>query len=51
MSCFASEKQLNYLLALCNTKVVMKVLEVIADVDEKGVLDIRDLVHLKKALA
>ena len=30
MSCFASEKQLNYLLALCNTKVVMKVLEVIA---------------------
>ena len=30
MSCFASEKQLNYLLALCNTKVVMKILEVIA---------------------
>ena len=30
MSCFTSEKQLNYLLALCNTKVVMKVLEVIA---------------------
>ena len=30
MSCFASEKQLNYLLALCNTKVVMIVLEVIA---------------------
>ena len=30
MSCFAGEKQLNYLLALCNTKVVMKVLEVIA---------------------
>ena len=30
MCCFASEKQLNYLLALCNTKVVMKVLEVIA---------------------
>ena len=30
MSCFASEKQFNYLLALCNTKVVMKVLEVIA---------------------
>ena len=30
MSCFASEKQLNYLLALCNTKVVMKILEAIA---------------------
>lgn len=30
MSCFASEKELNYLLALCNTKVVMKILEVIS---------------------
>ena len=30
MSCFADSTQLKYLLALCNSKVVMKILEVIA---------------------
>ena len=30
MSCFATEDKLLYLLALCNTKVVMKILEIIA---------------------